>query len=74
VSITYLTGSQGDKSMNYADIYVKPIEIYANKLDITLLKTALSNLMEKAASNSDFYDVTNNIENLLTQLNEIGDK
>lgn len=60
--------------MNYADIYVKPIEIYANKLDITLLKTALSNLMEKAASNSDFYDVTNNIENLLTQLNEIGDK
>lgn len=59
--------------MNIADIYVKPIEIYANKLDITLLKTALSNLMEKAASNSDFYNVTGNIENLLTQLNELGE-
>jgi hypothetical protein len=59
--------------MNYTDIYVKPIEIYANKLDITLLKTALSNLMEKAADNSDFYEVTGNIENLLSQLNEIGE-
>lgn len=57
--------------MNYTDIKVKPIEIYANKLDITLLETALSNLMEKAASNSDFYEVTNNISNLLTQLQEI---
>jgi hypothetical protein len=57
--------------MNYDDIRVKPIEIYANKLDITLLETALSNLMEKAASNSDFYEVTNNISNLLTQLQEI---
>jgi hypothetical protein len=57
--------------MNYNDIKVKPIEIYANKLDITLLETALSNLMEKAASNSDFYEVTNNISNLLTQLQEI---
>jgi hypothetical protein len=57
--------------MNITDIYVKPIEIYANKLDITLLKTALSNLMEKAAENSDFYEVTNNIANLLTQLDEL---
>jgi hypothetical protein len=57
--------------MNYNDIKVKPIELYANKLDITLLETALSNLMEKAASNSDFYEVTNNISNLLTQLQEI---
>jgi hypothetical protein len=57
--------------MNYDDVKVKPIEIYANKLDITLLETALSNLMEKAASNSDFYEVTNNISNLLTQLQEI---
>lgn len=54
--------------MNYNDIKVKPIEIYANKLDITLLETALSNLMEKAASNSDFYEVTGNISNLITQL------
>jgi hypothetical protein len=73
VSITYLTGSQKDKPMNITDIYVKPIEIYANKLDIALLKTALSNLMEKVAENSDFYEVTNNIANLLTQLNEIGE-
>lgn len=57
--------------MNIADTYVKPIEIYANKLDITLLETALSNLMEKAASNSDFYNVTGNISNLLSQLQEI---
>jgi hypothetical protein len=59
--------------MNITDIYVKPIEIYANKLDITLLKTALNNLMEKSADNSDFYGVTNNIANLLTQLDEIGE-
>ena len=57
--------------MNITDIYVKPIEIYANKLDITLLKTALNNLMEKAADNSDFYEVTNNIANLLTQLDDL---
>jgi hypothetical protein len=59
--------------MNITDIYVKPIEIYANKLDITLLKTALNDLMEKTVSSNDFYEVTNNIANLLTQLNEIGE-
>jgi hypothetical protein len=59
--------------MNITDIYVKPIEIYANKLDITLLKTALNDLMEKVASSNDFYGVSNNITNLLTQLNEIGE-
>jgi hypothetical protein len=59
--------------MNITDIYVKPIEIYANKLDIALLKTALNDLMEKTVSSNDFYEVTNNIANLLTQLNEIGD-
>lgn len=59
--------------MNITDIYVKPIEIYANKLDITLLKTALNDLMEKVASSNDFYSVSNNITNLLTQLNEIGE-
>jgi hypothetical protein len=57
--------------MNITDIYVKPIEIYANKLDITLLKTALNDLMEKVASSNDFYSVSNNITNLLTQLNEL---
>jgi hypothetical protein len=59
--------------MNIADVYVKPIEIYANKLDISLLKTALSDLAEKVALNNDFYEVTGNIENLLTQLNEMGE-
>ena len=44
------------------------IQLFANKLDITLLETALSNLMEKAASNSDFYEVTGNISNLIAQL------
>jgi ribosomal protein L29 len=59
--------------MNITDIYVKPIEIYANKLDIALLKTALNDLMEKTVNSNDFYEVTNNIANLLTQLNEIGE-
>ena len=57
--------------MNYTDIKVKPIEIYANKLDITLLETALTDLAEKVASSNDFYEVSNNISNLLTQLQEI---
>jgi hypothetical protein len=57
--------------MNYNDIKVKPIEIYANKLDITLLETALIDLAEKVATNNDFYEVSNNISNLLTQLQEI---
>jgi hypothetical protein len=57
--------------MNYTDIKVKPIEIYANKLDITLLETALIDLAEKIASSNDFYEVSNNISNLLTQLQEI---
>lgn len=57
--------------MNYTDIKVKPIEIYANKLDITLLETALADLADKVASSNDFYEVSNNISNLLTQLQEI---
>ena len=57
--------------MNYTDIKVKPIEIYANKLDITLLETALTDLAEKVAYSNDFYEVSNNISNLLTQLQEI---
>lgn len=57
--------------MNYDDVKVKPIEIYANKLDLTLLETALNDLAEKVALNNDFYDVTNNISNLLTQLQQI---
>lgn len=47
------------------------ITLHANNLDVTLLKTALNNLMEKAASNSDFYEITSNISDLLTQLNEL---
>jgi hypothetical protein len=57
--------------MNITDIYVKPIEIYANKLDITLLKTALIDLHDKALTNGDTYEITNNIANLLTQLDEL---
>jgi hypothetical protein len=59
--------------MNITDIYVKPIEIYANKLDITLLKTALIDLQDKVLTNGDTYEISNNIANLLTQLNEIGE-
>ncbi len=57
--------------MNYDNVKVKPIEIYANKLDLTLLETALNDLAEKVALNNDFYEVTNNINNLLIQLNQI---
>ena len=54
--------------MNIADVYVKPIEIYANKLDITLLETALNDLMEKAVASGDLYEITGNISNLITQI------
>jgi hypothetical protein len=47
------------------------ITLHANTLDVTLLKAALNNLMEKAASNSDFYGITSSINDLLTQLNEM---
>lgn len=54
------------------DLIMYPqITLHANNLDVTLLKTALNNLMEKAASNSDFYEITSNISDLLTQLNEL---
>jgi hypothetical protein len=57
--------------MNITDIYVKPIEIYANKLDITLLKTALIDLRDKVLTNGDTYEVAQNLRNLLTQLDEL---
>lgn len=54
--------------MNYTGIYVKPMEIFANELDITLLEAALNDLMDKITLNGDPYEITGNVSNLLAQL------
>jgi hypothetical protein len=47
------------------------IELHADKLDITLLKTALIDLRDKVISAGDTYEVTQNLRDLLTQLDGI---
>jgi hypothetical protein len=46
------------------------IEIYANRTDRALLKSALNDLLDKVISNNDYYGVSKNINDLLTQLQE----
>ena len=50
---------------------MQKIEIYANKTDRALLKAALNNLLDKVMLENDFYGVGKNINDLITQLNEI---
>jgi hypothetical protein len=44
------------------------IELYVNKTDYALIKSALNDLLDKVNSNSDFYGVAGNITDLLSQL------
>lgn len=47
------------------------IELHANTLDVTLLKSALNDLLDKSLDGGDTYEIGNNIKDLLTQLNEM---
>jgi hypothetical protein len=46
------------------------IELYVNKTDYALMKSALNDLLDKVNTNSDFYGVAGNITELLNQLEE----
>jgi hypothetical protein len=46
------------------------IELYVNKTDYALIKSALNDLLDKVNLNSDFYGVAGNITDLLSQLEE----
>jgi predicted Ser/Thr protein kinase len=46
------------------------IELYVNKTDYALMKSALNDLLDKVNANSDFYGVAGNITDLLNQLEE----
>jgi hypothetical protein len=46
------------------------IELYVNKTDYALIKSALNDLLDKVNANSDFYGVAGNITDLLNQLEE----
>ena len=46
------------------------ITLHANALDITLLKAALNDLMDKVLDSGDTYYTANNVKDLLTQLEE----
>jgi hypothetical protein len=48
-----------------------PITIHANNLDVTLLKAALNDLLDKVLNSGDVYATASAIEDLLTQLNEL---
>jgi hypothetical protein len=48
------------------------IELFANNLDITLLKTALIDLRDKVTTGGDTYEVSQNLRDLLSQLDELG--
>jgi hypothetical protein len=46
------------------------LELYVNKTDYALMKSALNDLLDKVNLNSDFYGVAGNITDLLNQLEE----
>lgn len=47
------------------------ITLHANALDVTLLKAALNNLLDKELDSGDTYGIANTVKDLLTQLNEL---
>lgn len=47
------------------------ITLHANKLDVTLLKAALNDLLDKVLNSGDIYATASIIEDLLTQLDEM---
>ena len=46
------------------------ITLYANTLDVTLLKRALNDLLDNTLDAGDVYGVANSMKDLLTQLEE----
>ena len=50
---------------------MQKIEIYADKTDRALLKAALNDLLDKVMLENDFYGVGKNVNDLITQLNEM---
>jgi hypothetical protein len=50
---------------------INTIELQVGTLEITLLKRALSDLLETVSAQGDFYCVSPEIEHLLNQLEEI---
>jgi hypothetical protein len=59
----FVTHMKGTKQM-------EKVELYVNKTDYALIKSALNDLLDKVNSNSDFYGVSGNITDLLSQLEE----
>jgi hypothetical protein len=47
------------------------IELYADQTDITLMKAALNDLLDRNNSEGDKYGTSSTISDLLTQLQEI---
>ena len=47
------------------------ITLHANALDVTLLKAALDDLLNKVLDNGDTYEIELTIKDLLTQLNAL---
>jgi len=47
------------------------ITLHANALDVTLLKSALNDLLNKVLDSGDTYEIELTIKDLLTQLNEL---
>jgi hypothetical protein len=47
------------------------ITLHANALDVTLLKAALDDLLNKVLDSGDTYHSANNIKDLFTQLSEL---
>jgi hypothetical protein len=47
------------------------IELYADQTDITLMKAALIDLLERNDSEGNKYGISSTITNLITQLQEI---
>lgn len=47
------------------------ITLHANATDITLLKSALNDLMDKIIDSGDTYGTVSTVKDLLTQLSEL---
>jgi hypothetical protein len=47
------------------------IELYADQTDITLMKAALNDLLERNDKEGNKYGISSTITNLITQLQEI---
>lgn len=65
-------GIVGHSNTYRKDLIMYPqITLHANKLDVTLLKAALNDLLDKVLNSGDTYHTANNVKDLLTQLDEM---